>query len=656
MISPEKRKIIDGVLAKNDYKPAVYQASFSDPDKQAEIMALAESRMLPEDTVERNLPELHRQARYDSFDLDQEVHPKTSKYFSDYSNSRVSIDDVDALKGLEATVDDMENGFLSNSGRLLLDNINKVTGNFLQLYGNLEEGLDSTLKGLGIPNPGITFGDDGVSFHLDVPAGAPSQVGKVGEAVSSEGSAYGYVPRFTWEKFKGDMTVSNLIGFAGEQGIGSLGEMVAAVYALPAYIGSRTQEMAESRVKNDERKEVEGSDLVAALPVAVAAAMLEKFGAKFVFGGGKPSAFKDYGGYKTDYLKAAVLSKGEGGAVSRAASAGASGFMVEGGTEVGQTTVEYFGTTLGTKKKVSAGELLDQQLQSFAAGSVFGGGLSVASSTLQTAAGNLINKNVSVNAQSMSEQETIDKLVSFSQSSTTRGRKLDRFKAFMETLNTQKQVFISNESITDALDMGIELPSYITDQLDGPLTDITVSVQDFTTDLAGNEELMGVIREHVKLNPHTLTQAEFNDTGDPSTQALIEKASRDKQLLTESEQIYNDVKDQIVDTERQGEQTAKYSAALFPAWAAEKAKQLGKRPKEIYAMMGLEVVSDKITPEVEKTASGHTYEQDFGDIQIKEKRIYLGKKASIEMPAQKAWNRNIKRRKLAEKLRGCING
>jgi len=52
-----------------------------------------------------------------------------------------------------------------------------------------------------------------------------------------------------------------------------------------------------------------------------------------------------------------------------------------------------------------------------------------------------------------------------------------------------------------------------------------------------------------------------------------------------------------------------------------------------------------------------TFEQDFGDIEIEEKRtLESGETGIITQSAQVAWGRNVKRRKQVDKLRGCING
>jgi len=93
---------------------------------------------------------------------------------------------------------------------------------------------------------------------------------------------------------------------------------------------------------------------------------------------------------------------------------------------------------------------------------------------------------------------------------------------------------------------------------------------------------------------------------------LLERAEKNQELKTESETIYEEVKDQIVATGRQSEATARYSAAVIPAFVTVKAEQTGKSPKEIYEMMGLSIVGPaaEVTGDVMEQAKSAGYEGD----------------------------------------------
>jgi len=643
-LSEEQQKKIDDIGleldSRNNPRANINRASFLNPDQQAEVIALSESRRLPLDTVENNLGELKRRQQVESINITG--YPRLSSYLADDKNSRVSIDDLDSLKGLEDTIRQSEHGYWSNVGRGALNRVNQLTGNLLQGVGNLGKDFERFMvDDLGMPNPGITIGEDGVSWSWNMPTEIPSLIEHTGRAIS-EGEAFKYQPRFTWERFKGDMNAKTLAGYIAEQGIKSVPDMLAAVYTLPAYIGSRTEEIAEARVANDERQDVTTSDLATSLIPAVATALMERIGGKIVLGTGGIKTFKD-------------ALKATGGAA-----------VIEGGTEFLQEGIEYLGETVGTKKDISMAEMVDRQLAGLVAGAGMGAGIRGTTSSVEALA-NRTGRNVKDAIVSMSEQEIIDDIVTYSQSSKTRQRISYRFKNFVQELKAQKQVHISSEGINESILAGIELPAYIMEQMNGLGADIIIDIDQFSTDIAANEELMSIIRPHLKLNSDSLTQNQMEFDEDLTIKALLEKAEKSQELKTEAEEIYETVKDQLVATGRQSETTARYSAAIIPAYATVKAEQTGKTVKEIYEMMGLTTVGPATVPVedgvvldqviTKSTESGISYHQNFKDITFKDKKIIstTGEEVTIEQSAQKLWDRNIKRKDQIVKLKDCIN-
>ena len=150
------------------------------------------------------------------------------------------------------------------------------------------------------------------------------------------------------------------IPFAVEQGLVSLPDMAAALTNLPAYVLARTGELAGARADADLRKEATVGDLVAALPGAAAAALLERLGARGMMGLG-------------DALKARSV-RGVAGAAGR-------GSALEGGTETGQEGIEHLTARLGTATGLDAREMADAMMAGGAAGAIFGGGVRGATAT-----------------------------------------------------------------------------------------------------------------------------------------------------------------------------------------------------------------------------------------------------------------------------------
>jgi len=105
-------------------------------------------------------------------------------------------------------------------------------------------------------------------------------------------------------------------------------------------------------------------------------------------------------------------------------------------------------------------------------------------------------------------------------------------------------------------------------------------------------------------------------------EAVLEKAQENKELLTEADEVYETVKDQIIATGLQSEATARHSAQIYPAAASvyvEKARKLGHDVgvKDMFEMMGFKV--ERETPDqtdVDET-SRTIYDQDIpADLQI----------------------------------------
>lgn len=174
----------------------------------------------------------------------------------------------------------------------------------------------------------------------------------------------GYEPRATWQGVKQadgfiDTTKAGA-AFVTEQGIGSIPDMVAAIYALPAYVVARSGEIGEERAINDGKAEADAMDVIEAAPFALASAILERFGAKGITQAGANQISKN------------ALNAGATAAALRITQETGKAASKESITEAAQEgVIEYLGETLGTQKALDFWEALDRGL----AGAVAGGGI-----------------------------------------------------------------------------------------------------------------------------------------------------------------------------------------------------------------------------------------------------------------------------------------
>jgi len=630
VLSESELQLLDGVIAKPSLDVSLDLATRADPDIVAQTMDLPISPSL----YQANKPELDRQKKLFDINADslKQSHPKTASWLTDKDNAAVAIDDLDILKGMEDSLKEPERGFWNNTGRGTLKTVNQLTGNLIEFAGNVNADFDNYVGNvLGIPNPGIVFGDDGLSWSWNLPPDRPQMLEEVGAAISSEEvDVYDYQPRFTWENLKGDVTPTNLAGYVAEQGVQSLPHMLATIYTLPAYIASRTEDFAEKRVANDDRDDVTASDLATSIVPATIVALMEKLGAKATFNMAKVAGVK--GVAKATGIAAAT----------------------EGATEFAQEGVEYLGETLGTKKDVDLAEMFDRQLAGLVAGTGMGGAIRASTATIE-AISNRTEQQVITSGQSTSEQKTIDQIVSYAQTSTTNGRAKTNFEDFVNTLGEDREVLIPN----DVAEQMVDAPEYITDKLNDLGVSINVSLNKFAGDIAVNEEWMTLIRPHIKLSSNMMTQEELDDGNRGEIQALLKRAQESQESVTESERIYETVKDQIVATKFQGESTARHAAQLYPARAAalvEKARNAGHELsiKEAFEMMGFEVKAGDIDVDV---AEGVVLEQvipDNMEITMETEVIETGEKISETFNAKELNTEINDKLDAYKRLRDCL--
>ena len=92
---------------------------------------------------------------------------------------------------------------------------------------------------------------------------------------------FGYEEWTTWSDVKDKKSVGALLAYAFEKGLVSAPDMLAVAFMpklrfiLP-YIAARTGEIAQERSEQDMRDAPDGLDVMAALPVATASALLER--------------------------------------------------------------------------------------------------------------------------------------------------------------------------------------------------------------------------------------------------------------------------------------------------------------------------------------------------------------------------------------------
>jgi hypothetical protein len=178
----------------------------------------------------------------------------------------------------------------------------------------------------------------------------PQFVGRAAEATKAYAEGINYAPGTKL----GDLADNPLkvIPFIAERIITSTPDMAAAVFAAPAYITARTNEILNERLKNDEKeiKDATVSDVASSLVGAVIETKLEKFATERLFKGRK----------LTGKNAATRILKEMG---------------VQSGTEGLEEAAANIAGSLGTKRGVDPRELGENVLEGMIVGAGLGGGV-----------------------------------------------------------------------------------------------------------------------------------------------------------------------------------------------------------------------------------------------------------------------------------------
>lgn len=197
--------------------------------------------------------------------------------------------------------------------------------------------------------------------------------------------SFGYEPGTSWEDVK-KSPARNFIPFAVEQGLVSTPDMAAVLLNLPGYVAMRTGELGQQRAANDERQEPTVEDMLKAMPAATASALLDRVGAKGMFGLDEVAIQ----GFKQLPKAAAKAS------------------VKEGATEAGQQVIEDVGTDAGTKKGFDPARTAENALASAVGGAVFGAATRGIEGTAELATGAKKGKVGASNLPPLPEGFTLD--------------------------------------------------------------------------------------------------------------------------------------------------------------------------------------------------------------------------------------------------------
>jgi len=301
----------------------------------------------------------------------------------------------------------------------------------------------------------------------------------------------------TWEEFK-QRPVERAIPFILEEGIASLPDMIAAVFATPFYVASQTGDIGGQRAENDGREITTVGDLVAALPAAVASSYLDKLSGRGMLG---------------------ISDELVGGGLRAVAGASGRAGVVELGTETAQSVIEYAGATVGTEAGFDPVTALDRAAQGAVIGGPFGATVRGVTATIE----DQLNRGARAEAQSQraeSGARMVEQLGILAAASKLNAREAQTFQQFVDMAAEDGDVtdiYIASETLfqsaneTDLdLDALAAAVPHVAEQIRSGASDIRMTVGEYTAHVAGTQA-NATLLDHLRTDPLGMSRADAKE-------------------------------------------------------------------------------------------------------------------------------------------------
>lgn len=217
---------------------------------------------------------------------------------------------------------------------------------------------------------------------------------------------------------------------------------------------------------------------------------------------------------------------------------------------------------------------------------------------------------------SAAEQEKLDKIQAAADQSKLKQRDAESFRQFMQQADggQDTQVFIDGAQAALFLqsktrdqiqaDPGLQLLQKNVREAATLGGDVTVPVADFATDIVGTETF-DTLRPHMTMSADTTSpfrQEQVKAETESYITRLMAEAQENVSEYVESQQIYEQVQQQLVDTGMVSDRNAAVMAQVVPAWATAYARRNGITVAEAYQKAGLTIQGPQ-TGELERLSA-----------------------------------------------------
>jgi GNAT superfamily N-acetyltransferase len=584
------------------------------PDQHAQVTNLSKQSGVPEFAVESNPAPVEHQLKLDQIDFNEmsKRNPNTAKYLTDFNNSIIAQDDIDVLQSLEDAVttvrdygSDIATGF--EKGGLTVEAAEIGLNRMYSVIGQGEAVTDEQIQRLQELEEQLASPVDDYGFIMGAPITAAEQLPIMG-SVLWEGIKFGAGGAATGALVAGVPTLGRG-AVAGAKFGGKLGlrfGIAKGAFDLEAGLAFNEFSALEDDQGNLMDPEIAG---YAAATVGGINAVLEAL------------SLRALGRTVTPVMKRLIKSRVKQSLATetgrevltrlgkRYAEAVATETVTEGLQEfvtiVGGEVAKFSDEESFTEQNLES--ILDNVFSAETGERVLDAAEKGAQASILLAAPGVTVEAVMDKRQrerlSESEQLRIDAVNDISEQSKLRERDKESFKQFVEEADGDANTHVFIDGAQTSLYLQEKTPEEV--EADPALkllneqareaavlgADVQVPIADFAAELVGTEHY-NQLRDSMTMSTDGISpfrQEQVTQETESYISRLMNEAQENTSEYVEAQEIYTQVRDQLIDTGAVTPANASVMAQLVPAWATATARRQGKTVQQVYQESGLTI-------------------------------------------------------------------
>jgi len=547
------------------------------PDQHAKVTRLSRETNAPVVAIESNPQAVEQKLKLDQIDFSSiaENNPTTSKFISNFDNAVIAQDDIGFLQSIEDSLSDTSTVVKEHGvGTAAADFAREIPSGALDLIGGGAQGFRRFNEDFGrFVSQSIRYmGAESVANFLQKPRDIPiyldptTSIGETGELISSLATIIGAPKERKAFHTEVGSALGQIASFAASAGV-----------TLPSFfLSSYAQGASEADEKGADVETQRAAGMLFGLTTLAA----EKTGMDLILNRVPPKI-------RNTFIRNTV------------------DVVIGAGIEGAEEWVE------GVTHQLIAKGLYDPDAEIDLTPGVEEASAGTAAGIVRIilgAMGAKVRKSDVVaeqqldrEQQSITEQRTIDSIAADAGKAKINEIDKESFRQFVNEAGPDSNVFIDGEQA--ALYMQDKTPEEINtdpglkligDQVQEAAAvggDVVISVGDFAADIA-NTEHYDALRPSMTMSGESIPpfRQEIDQTEtDNYIQKLTEIAQENVSQYVESQEIYNNVRGQLIDTGQMSPQAASVSAEIVPAWFTVHAQKTGVTVEQAYKDAGLTI-------------------------------------------------------------------